>query len=182
MSKTNNNWGDPKIKKELMEIIEKAPSVQMGYQNAAEHFKVSYNAAYQAYRYVTGIYTKKKKQVAKKNAKKFLVPALQTPALKNNPFEIKTDISVTGARGSASIWIPALMEQVLKLEPGDTRSSVNIPITVAPGKNNAASIITTLRKILSEHSNKVIKNTAIICKSIYDAKDNYVGTRIWRKS
>ena len=98
-----------------------------------------------------------------------------------NPFEIMYDVVNTGVRGSTSPLIPILAAQVLKLEPGERRTSVNIPTTICPHENMATNLFLGLRRYfdgLGGHTSKM-KFTS---KRIYslDKKKVYLGTRIWR--
>ncbi len=173
-----SKWNDPKVKKALISFMKTGGE---GPDAAAEYFskyfgkRITVNAVKLAYRRRNGEPVPKKKYKSKANV------LMTAPAVKSNPFEIMTDISATGVRGSSNVWIPALLEQVLKLEAGDLRSSVNIPITVAPEKNNASNLVLTLRRMMSENSNKAIRDITFISKTIYNTKKEYVGTRIWRK-
>jgi len=178
MSKKKSiKWSDPKIKNELIKLVEEAPTPAVGYQAAANHFGVTYNAAYQAYRYVTGVYTKSKKKKSKAGKTSYIA-SIKVTQLKQNPFAIMTDMSVTEARGGSSPWLPMLLEQVIKLDPNDARMSVNIPLTVAPNHKAASTLVLAVKRALGE--NRAYKGIEIKIKTIPDANKKYVATRIWR--
>lgn len=99
--------------------------------------------------------------------------------LETNPFEIKTNINLTGSRtGANTRYIPLLEEQVLKLKAGDKTSSIHIPVTLFPTKAEASNLILGLRRKLKEK--KATENIYLVSRTLYDAKNNYIGVRIWR--
>ncbi len=100
-------------------------------------------------------------------------------AVSSNPFEIKTDMVLTGNRASGySEFLPLFKESILKLPVGDKKASVNIPITVCPDKNTAANLVLSAKRQL--RTEKGLEKIYLTCKVIKDAKNNYLCTRVWR--
>jgi hypothetical protein len=95
-----------------------------------------------------------------------------------NPFEIKTDLAFNGLRGVAVGLMGLLKEQVEKLEAGNKTMSVLIPITVCPDRKSANNLMTQLRNYLRKE-NPESKATYTI-RTIMDAENKYVNSRIWR--
>ena len=189
MSRQTVKWGEPTIKAQLIEMVEGAPSPAEGYNRAAAHFHVSYNAVYQAYRYVKGVYVKPKKKKAKKarnprgayktkgESKHSFVNFLNSQDSKKNPFAIMTDMEHSGNRATNAETI-MLKDQIMKLPVGDLRVSVNIPATICKTRANAQNLAQNVRNILAGKSST--KNIVIVTRGVNDAKGVYVGTRVWR--
>lgn len=95
-----------------------------------------------------------------------------------NPFEIKTDIAFNGLRGVAVGLMGLLKEQVEKLEVGNKTMSVLIPITVCPDRRSANNLMTQLRSYLKKKEPE--SKAVYTIRSIMDAENKYVNSRIWR--
>lgn len=96
-----------------------------------------------------------------------------------NPFEIKTDINLTGSRtGANTRYMPLLEEQVLKLKAGDKTSSIHIPVSLFSTKAEASNLVLALRRKLKEK--KATENIYLVSRVLNDAKNNYIGMRVWR--
>lgn len=79
-----------------------------------------------------GSKNKKKKPLRKAPKITEKTEVITVDSMTDNPFELKNDLVFTGNRGNNNVLVSALLEQCLKLSPGDVRNSVNIPTTVAP--------------------------------------------------
>jgi hypothetical protein len=107
-------------------------------------------------------------------------PTVKTRVVKDsNLFEIKTDMMFSGNRVSRyKDLLPSLREQVLKLKPENKNVSVHIPLSVCPHKNAASNIVLYLRRQLK--AEKATEKIYLACKTLYDDKKTYIGTRVWR--
>ena len=130
---------------------------------------------------IPGSKNKKKKSSYKVSKTRSVLSPIEG-SLSENPFEIKNDLVFTGTRGGNSALVTALLEQCVKLTPGDRRHSVNIPTTVAPVENAASNLFLALRRFCKDSGDKNLQKMVFTSKRIYsiDAKKQYLGTRIWR--
>lgn len=171
MSKQKNNWKDPEIKAKLIELVEGSGGVE----SAAKHFKVPTNIISFVYNRRNGDIPARK--LSKKVAKKQIKPALRVSVHKKNPFQIMNDLEHSGNRATSAETL-MLKDQVMKLDPNDLRTSVNIPATICKTRANAQNLAQNVRNILAGKAST--KNIVIVTKGINDAKGVYVGTRVWR--
>lgn len=148
---------------------------------AMESFKVSKNSVLMAYRRRHGnIDYKLIGRSSKKTS--HIVKAISVIKGKN-PFKIMNDILLTSSRGITNPMAGLLLDQIFKLQANDARSSVNIPTTVCPEKKDASALVNSVRRLISENSNKALRNTVITLKTILkDGTEEYAGTRVFRRS
>lgn len=97
----------------------------------------------------------------------------------DNPFEIKTDIELRGTRGGDLGVVEKLIESVLKLQPGNKKESVIIPINVCKIKSEAVNLCNKVKKVLAEEDDT--KGVVITVRALFSADgETYMNTRIWR--
>jgi hypothetical protein len=99
-----------------------------------------------------------------------------------NPFEIKDDMELIGERTSQLASITALLQQLVKLEPGDKKQSISIPKTICENKNKATGLVAALRRAIEESEDPETNKISFTTRAVMGINDNkeYLGTRIWR--
>ena len=97
-----------------------------------------------------------------------------------NPFEIKRDVSFSGGRGAHLLMVEMLKNRILELSPNDKLASVVIPLTICPDKASAMSMVSAVKHALK--NNLATADVTLTIRTLYDAENNYVSTRVWRLS
>jgi len=97
----------------------------------------------------------------------------------DNPFEIKTDIELRGNRGGDLGVVEKLIESVMKLQPGNKKESVIIPINVCKTKNEGVALYNKVKKALASDDNT--KDVVLTVRALFATDGTtYMNTRIWR--
>jgi len=94
---------------------------------------------------------------------------------KDNPFQIVTDLVYQG-RGDISNT-QLLIKQVEKLEAGNMKMSVMIPLSICDKKNVAQNLITSVKRYLQETGSTIVLGTRFFEDKI---TKQFLGARIWR--
>lgn len=95
-----------------------------------------------------------------------------------NPFEIKSDVILTGNRSASNTFLQQLIEKVREL-PVSKELSIIIPKSVAGKASSASNLVLALKRAIAK--NTIFPDDfTITMRTFKDDKGNYLNTRIWR--
>lgn len=97
----------------------------------------------------------------------------------DNPFKVMVDVELRGTRGGDLGVVEKLIESVMRLQPGNKKESVIIPVTICKSKNEAVNLSNKVKKALA--SDDDTKDVVLSVRALFSADgQTYMNTRIWR--